>query len=134
MLSNKITASSVFIMCFCTIYLLFNIKNNVLFVSVELGKVQKQINYEKDKIRVLQAELAYLTSPSRLQKLNNKFIALQNTETSQMISDPIYYQDKRGNKMISNSKNNAKIVKWNFKKGPEKYLTLTSGKKYKKGK
>ena len=119
----------VVMMCLGTIYMLFNIKNNVMTIRAELAEVAKQINYEADTIRVLKAELSYLTSPSRLKRLNAEYLKLEDTKVSQMISDP------RSEKMILKPRRLASTTasranaKWRFKKGPSKYLTLVSGKK-----
>lgn len=127
-----LTRTPIFIvvmMCLGTVYMLFNIKNNVMTIRAELAEVTKQINYEADTIRVLKAELSYLTSPSRLKRLNAEYLKLEDTKVSQMISDP------RSEKMILKPHRLASTTglksntKWRFKKGPSKYLTLVSGKK-----
>lgn len=129
MLLSRTPIFIVIIMCLGTVYMLFNIKNNVMAIRAELAEVSKQINYEADTIRVLKAELSYLTSPSRLKRLNAEYLKLEDTKVAQMISDP------RSKKMIlkphrlaSNTSSRAN-TKWRFKKGPSKYLTLVSGKK-----
>ncbi len=129
MLLSRTPIFIVVMMCLGTVYMLFNIKNNVMAIRSELAEVTKQINYEADTIRVLKAELSYLTSPSRLKRLNAEYLKLEDTKVSQMISDP------RSEKMIlkshrlANSTGSRANTKWRFKKGPSKYLTLVSGKK-----
>jgi len=129
MMLNRIPIFVVIIVCLGTVYLLFNIKNNVMAIRAELAEVRKQISYEADTIRVLKAELSYLTSPTRLKRLNAEYLKLKDTEVTQMINDP------REEKMLLKSNRLASIkssrvnTKWRFKKGPSQYLTLVSGKK-----
>ena len=88
MLFSRTPMFVVIIVCLGTIYTLFNIKNNVMAIRTELAEVKKQMRYEADTIHVLKAELAYLTSPSRLKSLNNEYLKLEDTKVAQMISDP----------------------------------------------
>lgn len=111
------------------IYSLFTIKENVMNIRSELGEVTKQIQDESDKIHLLKAELAYLTSPSRLKALNDQYIKLTDTMLAQMETD-----DNKGSsvddstKLLASSKIRSEDIKWRFKKGPSKYVTMVSGK------
>ena len=129
MLLSRTPIFIVVMMCLGTVYMLFSIKNNVMAIRAELSEVRKQISYEADTIRVLKAELSYLTSPSRLKRLNAEFLKLEDTKVAQMISDP--RNEKlalKSNRLASATVSRVK-TKWRFKKGPYKYLTLVSGKK-----
>ena len=44
---------------------------------------------EEDAIRILKAELAYLGSPERIQKLAYKYLTLEKPKVTQMIKDPL---------------------------------------------
>lgn len=111
------------------IYSLFTIKENVMNIRSELGEVTKQIQDESDKIHLLKAELAYLTSPSRLKALNDQYIKLTDTMLAQMESE-----DKKvdgvddSTKLLASNKIRNEDIKWRFKKGPSKYVTMVSGK------
>jgi hypothetical protein len=129
MLLNRTPVLIVFIMCLGTVYMLFNIKNNVMMIRSELAEVQKQMRYEADTIHVLKAELSYLSSPERLNRLNGQYLKLTDTKVAQMIQDPV--QDKVEYKTLSLSgvKSASSNSNWRYKKGPSKYVTLVSGKK-----
>jgi hypothetical protein len=126
MLFNRAPILIIAAMCLGTICVLFNIKNGVMAIRSELSQVKKQICLESDAIHVLKAELSYLTSPSRLQALNSKYLKLEDTKVAQMISDPRV--ESKILKSTSFAKLNRSNVKWRYKKGPSKYVTLTSGK------
>lgn len=140
MLFSRVPIFMVIIVCLVTIYGLFSIKNNVMALRAELTEVKKQINRETDSIHVLKAEFAYLTSPQRLKALNDRHLKLKETKVSQMIVDPIKKSNSsQGTTIASKDSSRGNIirnnmdrgnVKWRFKKGPTKYLTLTSGKKH----
>ncbi|HJK86281.1 MAG TPA: hypothetical protein QKA08_00735 [Candidatus Megaira endosymbiont of Nemacystus decipiens] len=114
-------------LCLLTIYSLFYIKEEVLNSKIELQKINTELQREEDKIHILKAELAYLTSPERLKKLNNDYVKLKETKLSQ-ISDDLLYEKKHYNtKQIAQNK--PKKLQWRYKKGPTKYVTLVSAKK-----
>lgn len=129
MLLNRTPIFIVVIMCLGTVYMLFNIKNNVMAIRAELAEVKKQIRYEADTIHVLKAELSYLTSPSRLKRLNNQYLKLEDTKVAQMISDPRKEKVVFKSHRFVSAKTSRSNTKWRYKKGPSKYLTLASGKK-----
>lgn len=126
---NRLPAYLVLILCMITVYTLFTIKDNVMTIRMELVEVNKQIQYENDTIHLLKAELAYLASPERLQRLNKGYLSLKETQVSQMITDPIIEQKYASRVGLSDSKIKSSNVKWRYKKGPSKYITLASGKK-----
>ena len=113
-------------LCLATVYTLFNIKERVMSIRGELVEVKKQVRNESDTIHLLKAELAYLASPERLKRLNEGYLKLRDTEVSQMITDPLKEKKIR---QIVNTKATRSSVKWRYKKGPSKYLTMVSRKK-----
>jgi hypothetical protein len=123
---NRIPVYIVLILCSVTVYTLFNIKNSVMTIRMELNEVNNQIRYERDAIHLLKAELAYLSSPERLHKLNERYLALKETKVSQMIGDPVKGK-KEPKILLANSKTKINTTKWRYKKGPSKYV-LVSGK------
>lgn len=128
MLINRIPVYAVLIVCLVTVYTLFNIKDNVMTIRMELSEVNKQIQYESDTIHLLKAELSYLASPGRLQMLNKGCLSLKETKVSQMIIDPAKEGNNGSGIQLANSKIRSNNIKWRYKKGPSKYLTLASGK------
>ncbi len=98
-------------------------------VRTELQEVNKQIQHEFNSIHLLKTELACLTAPNRLTRLNNDYLKLKGAKVFQLIIDPmkdtkqIYIQ-----KIFSfNLKRNN--TRWRYKKGPSKYLAMLSKKK-----
>lgn len=126
MLFEKSPISLILIICLITIYSLFNIKENVMSLRSELKEVNNQLQYEIDTIHLLKAELAYLTSPERLKELNNSYIKLSETKVSQMDVDPLARTENTYVRKIAGIKN--KNVKWRYKKGPSKYVTVSAKK------
>jgi len=54
----------------------FEMKRQVAQVDDELGRVNRQIDADRDQLRVLSAEWSYLTQPSRLDQLRQRHLAL----------------------------------------------------------
>ncbi|PCJ26289.1 MAG: hypothetical protein COA94_05380 [Rickettsiales bacterium] len=125
MLLNRVPVYIILILCLITVCTLFSIKSNVIIIRAELSEVNKQLQSERDTIHVLKAELAYLSSPERLQKLNNVYLKLKDTKVSQMISDPL----KQAEPVYIASNAPKARVRWNYKRGASKYLIRVSSKK-----
>ncbi|MBL4790710.1 MAG: hypothetical protein JKY60_17240 [Kordiimonadaceae bacterium] len=51
-------------------------------------QIVRQIQEDEQAIRLLEAELAYQTSPNRLQEQSNRFLALMAPKASQVLPDP----------------------------------------------
>ena len=130
MLLEKSPVYIVAIVCLISVYALFTIKENVMSIKGELTEVNSQGQDEVDKIHLLKAELAYLTSPSRLKALNDEYVKLSDTNLAQMEIDPII-QDKEVLEVrrVASVKLRSENTKWRYKKGPSKYVTMASGKK-----
>lgn len=133
MLLKKSPLAIILLTCLLSIYGLFTIKENVVNIKSELSEVNSQIRYETDTIHLLKAELAYLTSPARLKSLNDQYIKLTDTQISQVSIDPLVQNLSLAQKSITSVANiNSRIhkqVKWRYKKGPSKYLTMACNKK-----
>jgi len=54
----------------------FEVKYQVAQVDDELGRVNRQIDTDRDQLRVLSAEWSYLTQLSRLDQLRQRHLAL----------------------------------------------------------
>mgnify|MGYP001161437323 FL=1 len=61
------------ILWFCLIIFsgifLYEIKNNIINKEIKILTLKKQIQNRKDRIRLLEAELAYLSRPERIEKI-----------------------------------------------------------------
>ncbi|MBN8523475.1 MAG: hypothetical protein J0M23_06440 [Rickettsiales bacterium] len=120
----KIISYITIILCLLTIYGLFTIKDSVVTLRLELEEVKKQVRNEEDTIRILKAELAYLGSPERIQKLANKYLILEKPKVTQITKDPLLKENLDQNKTFASAKSFTKPSKWRYKKGPVKYLTM----------
>jgi hypothetical protein len=105
---------------------LFFIKESVLRLKTELSEIEKQITNEEDNIHLLNAEYAYLTSPERLKNLNKHHVALAETSLDQMQDYSVKNNSASMKLAIKPKEYN---IKWRYKKGPSKYLTMVSAKK-----
>ena len=56
---------------------LFSIKSRVIIQNKELNWLNSQISQEKNNIQILKAEIAYLTTPERINKLQQKYLNLK---------------------------------------------------------
>jgi len=111
-------------LCLLTIYGLFTIKDSVVTLRLELEEVKKQVRNEEDAIRILKAELAYLGSPERIQKLAHKYLILEKPKVTQITKDPLLKENLDQSKIFASTKTLRKSNKWRYKKGPAKYLTM----------
>jgi len=111
-------------LCLLTIYGLFTIKDSVVTLTLELEEVKKQVQNEEDAIRILKAELAYLGSPERIQKLAHKYLILEKPKVTQITKEPLLEEKSEQSKIFASAKTLRKSNKWRYKKGPAKYLTM----------
>ncbi len=128
MLLEKSPIYIVLIVCLISVYTLFTIKENVMSIKGELTEVNSQVQDEVDKIHLLKAELAYLSSPARLKALNDEYVKLSDTNLAQMEIDPIMPETLQV-RHVASAKIRSENTKWIYKKGPSKYVTMASGKK-----
>lgn len=128
MILNKIPFYLAIILCLATIVGLFIVKDNVMTLRTELQEVKKQVQHEEDALRILKAELAYLGSPERIQRLANEHLHLEKAKVIQMIKDPLSEEVVVQNKVVANRREVRKPLRWRYKKGPSKYLTMTKQK------
>jgi cell division protein FtsL len=121
-----------FIIIAVAIYSLFSIKAKVNSLSYQVSEVNRQINAERDAIHILKAEFAYLSSPSRLRKLAAAYLNLETIKPSQMIKDPLTYDEDKA-KLAEENTGAATVkhnnVKWRYKKAPNKYLQTVSARR-----
>lgn len=117
----------VLVVCLISIYMLFSIKENVVDIKNELTEINSQMQEETDKIHLLKAELAYLTSPSRLKALNEEYIKLGNTSLAQLDNNTDSETDVSAKKTLVARASGD--VKWKYKRLPSKYVIMASGKK-----
>ena len=62
---------------------LFSIKSRVIIQNKELNWLNSQISQEKNNIQILKAELSYLTTPGRNNKVQKKYLKLKNIDKRQ---------------------------------------------------
>jgi hypothetical protein len=129
MLLEKSPIYIVLIVCLISIYTLFTIKENVVGIKNELTEVNNQVQDESDKIHLLKAELAYLTSPARLKALNDEYVKLLDTNLAQMDIDSVVKDDSALRvRQVAGAKSRSEI-RWKYKKAPAKYVTMASGRR-----
>lgn len=131
MILHRIPVYIALILCLSTIYGLFTVKDSVMTLRSELSEVKKQLRNEEDAIRILKAELAYLASPERIQKLASQYLDLEMPKVAQMIRDPLAEDNKLQTNQLASDHTEAtrRSVKWRYKRGPAKYLTMAKGEK-----
>lgn len=129
MISHRGLVYIAIVLCLLTIYGLFSVKDNVVTLRLELQEVRKQVRNEEDAIRILKAELAYLGSPERIQKLAHKYLILEKPKVIQMIKDPLIENNLEQTRTLSSARLSKKTNKWRYKKGPSKYLMMAKGQK-----
>jgi hypothetical protein len=62
----------------------FEMKYQVARVDDELGRVSRQIDGDRDQLRVLSAEWSYLTQPARLDQLRQRHLSLVPVSRAQL--------------------------------------------------
>lgn len=67
--------------------LLLHTSQNVHDTEVELAKIQDEVNREKDSIRLLKTEWAYLNSPDRLETLARQYLNFVPTDPTAISTD-----------------------------------------------
>lgn len=67
-------------------FAVYQTKNQVVNIEKELNHVNNNIITANESIHTLKAEWSYLNTPSRLNKLNNKFLKLRPTAVKQIAS------------------------------------------------
>lgn len=61
-----------------SIFGLFQVKYKVYNLKRDLMEINRQLAADKDSIRVLKAEWAYLNKPERIQQLSGKYLQMDN--------------------------------------------------------
>jgi|GEM_PF-661525 len=70
----------------------YNLKESTEALEQRKRQLQTQILEDKEAIKVLKAELAYLSRPERLQRLSERYLTLAPTKNIQLVShldDPV---------------------------------------------
>ena len=70
-------------------YAMFQVKYEVMQQEETLARLNKQIADGRNQIRVLDAEWSYLTQPSRLDRLNTRFLGLGAITGAQITDLPV---------------------------------------------
>jgi cell division protein FtsL len=66
---------------------LFGLKHKVQILAHDLKELNAQILNEKELIHLLNAELTYLSSPKRIQKLADEHLSMQLIKKDQVLSE-----------------------------------------------
>ena len=125
-ISNKNFKRLNWILLICIILVvayMFKIKGNVQDLAFEIKQISSQIEQEKKQYSVLKAELAYLRSPQRLQKLALQYLDLESIKPEQFVVD-----EPRGGKLNSfkfAALSNKSKTKWRYKKAHNNIYTVS---------
>ena len=84
-LNSKLSLLSGFVILASIIIFLFIVKTKVLQFERELLRINTEIKREKAVIHVLEAELTLFETPSRIQKLADKYLNLKPIKNKQII-------------------------------------------------
>ena len=82
----KSKAIIVLVYCFLLILsigILFNFKNKVVVKKRELSWLNSQVKQEENNTAILRSELTYLSMPERIDKLQKKYLRLENNSNAQ---------------------------------------------------
>lgn len=123
MTRSQVLSYLLFIACCASIYMLFVIKNNVRILNYQIVELTRLASEEQDKIKVLKAEFAYLTSADSLRKLSSNIVSLEAVQPQQMIQDPLSISKATIQYSNNISKNR---VKWRYRKVHGKYTHVSA--------
>ncbi|WP_020592604.1 cell division protein FtsL [Kiloniella laminariae] len=65
---------------------LFQVKQDVTDLELQLAVVERKIANDKEAIRILQAEWSYLNQPDRLEKLATRYLDLKPLSSGQIVT------------------------------------------------
>lgn len=121
---TKFTNSLAIIVVAVAGMMVFTIKEKAALLSYQLNETLRQCKNEEDKIHILQAEFAYLSSPMRLSVIAANYLKLSSINTSQLIQNPLNQDIAIAEQKDLLSANNLRKtnVKWRYKKAPSKYV------------
>lgn len=107
---------------------MFRLKNHVQDLNSELKQITSQIKHEQDQYSVLKAELAYLESPARLQKLAAEYLKLDQVKPTQVVMEGKKTGNLSAVKFIALSKKNTS-ARWRYKNGRSNLQTVNASYK-----
>lgn len=65
-----------------SVFGLFQVKYKVYSLKKDLNEINRQLAEDKDSIRVLKAEWAYLNKPDRIEHLADKYLQMDNVKVA----------------------------------------------------
>ena len=80
----KIVAGFFVVMVMITVGTVYSLKGTVEQLEARKHQLSAKILKDRSAIKVLRAEMAYLSQPERLQKLSRRFLALSPARSTQM--------------------------------------------------
>ncbi|PCI63784.1 MAG: hypothetical protein COB37_04135 [Kordiimonadales bacterium] len=90
-------------------------------------KIVQDIQVDERAIRLLEAELAYQTSPNRLQEQSNRFLALMAPKASQVLADPSSIPERPAGARVDSSIDLTVALEPEVKKPTKKRLYKRKG-------
>lgn len=81
-----------------SVFGMFQVKYKVYNLKRDLIEINRQLAADKDSIRVLKAEWAYLNKPDRVEKLANKYLKMSNVAVAQ-----VYKNDQVANVYLAST-------------------------------
>ncbi len=112
-MKKNVTILCVFIIG-ALIFSLFQVKYKVYNLKRDLAEINRQMAADKESIRVLKAEWAYLNKPERVEKLAGKYLKLGNMEVAQVYRNnqvDNLYLASTGNEPTINGNINKPVLK-----------------------
>jgi|GEM_PF-996129 len=107
---------------------MFGLKSHVQDLNSELKQITSQIKQEQDQYSILKAELAYLESPGRLQKLALEYLKLEQIKPAQVVVEGKKSGNLSAVKFVALSKKNTS-VRWRYKNGRNSVQTVNASYK-----
>ncbi len=115
--SNRNIKRLNWVLLICIVFVvayMFKIKGDVQDLNSELAQLSSQIQQEKNQQSVLKAEMAYLRSPERLQRLAMEYLDLESIKPAQLVM-----ADSGGGKLNATKfaviSKKASKAKWKYK-------------------
>ncbi len=106
---------SVFIALILSATMLMRVSQNVQRLEKDIVRYDREIAKEKDKIRVLKAEWAYLNNPERLEILASGGYNMRTPEMSALISDSAYLSPAYLSNTSTSRKNTVLAIRSSYR-------------------
>lgn len=115
-----------FLLIICIVGYIFHLKGEVQDLVFEYRQITSQIDEEKKEQNILKAELAYLNSPTRLQKLAAEYLDLEHIQPKQFVA--VSEDNKASVSKFSKLTKKKFASRWRYKKGITSIRTASGTK------